>query len=408
MKQPSIVVRNVCKRYRIGHGIPSLRDLFSRNGSKSQYHWALRDLSFDLKPGEALGIIGPNGSGKTTTLKLLSYVTRPTGGEIMMNGRFSALIELGAGFHPDLTGRENVFLNGTILGMSREQIKERFDDIIEFAGIGNYLDTPVKRYSSGMYARLGFSIAAHVDPDILLVDEVLAVGDYNFQQKCYARMDQLRAQGTTLIFVSHNMDVVRRVCDRGLVLYRGECVFQGGAVEAVIAYSDAIREAARNAKAVIPEENGKAQQVMSFDAEVVNVKLLNETDTPVTVLCSGTVAKTVVDVDFHRDVQSPIFSFFIRTADGRTIYVTTTRWRKIETPDFSAGDRCRVEFSFEVPLLDGEYILGVDVGAATHYHDRVERALSFLVVGSEGVSGLVDLKANVSFEKYTLEKEHSD
>ena len=187
-----------------------------------------REVNFELQPGKALGIIGPNGAGKTTILKILAHVTQPTSGEMLINGRLAALIELGAGFHPDLTGRENIYLNGAILGMRKSDIKARFDRIVDFAGIGEFLDTPVvKRYSSGMYARLGFAIAAHVEPQVLLVDEVLAVGDYAFQMKCYARMDELRAAGSSLIFVSHNFEAVRRVCDTGLVMYRGENVFQG-------------------------------------------------------------------------------------------------------------------------------------------------------------------------------------
>jgi len=183
----SIQFEQVSKRYRIGRGIPTLRGLLqSRNTLQSdRYHWALQDVSFELGAGESLGVIGPNGAGKTTILKLLSRVTFPTSGKIKVNGRSSSLIELGAGFHPDLTGRENVYLNGTILGLRRSEIKERFDQIVDFAGIGQYLDTPVKRYSSGMYARLGFAVAAHVDPEILLVDEVLAVGDMAFRRKCY-------------------------------------------------------------------------------------------------------------------------------------------------------------------------------------------------------------------------------
>ena len=200
--KPSIVLDQISKRYRTGTGLTNFRDLFTdrRNTAPEKYHWAVKDVNFSLQPGDALGIIGPNGAGKTTLLKLLSRVTKPTSGNIHVNGRLSALIELGAGFHPDLAGRDNIFLNGTILGMRRSEIKSRFDEIVDFAGIGDYLDTPVKRYSSGMYARLGFAIAAHVDPQILLVDEVLAVGDYAFQQKCYARMDELRSHGTIFNF----------------------------------------------------------------------------------------------------------------------------------------------------------------------------------------------------------------
>ena len=214
------------------------------------------------------------GQEKPPFFKLLSRVTRPTSGDINVNGRLSALIELGAGFHQDLTGRDNIYLNGTILGMRRSEITSRFDQIVEFAGIGKYLDTPVKRYSSGMYARLGFAIAAHVDPQVLLVDEVLAVGDYAFQIKCYARMEELRRNGATLIFVSHNLEAVRQVCDRGLVMYRGEAIFQGSAPEAVVAYSDAIRQAARQTQVEVPLEEGLSQRIMTFDAEIERVRLL--------------------------------------------------------------------------------------------------------------------------------------
>jgi lipopolysaccharide transport system ATP-binding protein len=399
----SILVDQVSKRYRIGRGLTNLRELFSprKVSGHHKHHWAVRDVSFQLGPGDALGIIGPNGAGKTTILKLLSQVTRPTSGQIHLNGRFSALIELGAGFHPDLTGRENIYLNGTILGMSKAEIKARFDEIVDFAGIGDYLDTPVKRYSSGMYARLGFSIAAHVDPQILLVDEVLAVGDYAFQQKCYALMSELRTKGTTLIFVSHNMEAVRRVCEKGIVMYRGENIFQGTAAEAVVAYSEAIRQAAKKSEVKVPVEEGLSQLVMTFDAEIEHVTLLDGSGKPVTVLQSGEPASVAVDIFFRKDVQKPVFSLTIRTMDGRMMYDTTTSWMNIQTPDFLAGERCRVEFALIIPLLENEYQLGVDVSASDYsvYYDRLERATNFMVEGSDGAQGLVDLGARITINK---------
>jgi lipopolysaccharide transport system ATP-binding protein len=221
LQSGSIIFTDVSKRYRLGSSVPSLRNLFSikQRPQAERYHWALKDVSFDLKAGEALGIIGPNGAGKTTILKLLSKITHPTSGRIQLNGRFSSLIELGAGFHPELTGRENIYLNGTILGMRRDEIKARFDQIVEFAEIGQYLDTPVKRYSSGMYARLGFSVAAHVEPDILIVDEVLAVGDMAFRKKCYEHMLQLIGAEQP-VFVSHDFSAIQKVCPACLVMYR--------------------------------------------------------------------------------------------------------------------------------------------------------------------------------------------
>lgn len=394
---------HITKQYRIGQWLPSFREALGRLGGADpdQYHVAVNDVSFALEPGQSLGIIGPNGAGKTTILKLLSGVTYPTTGNLHINGRFSALIELGAGFHPDLSGRENIYLNGTILGMRRAEIRDRFDQIVEFSGISAFLDTPVKRYSSGMYARLGFAIAAHVDPDVLIVDEVLAVGDYAFQTKCYARMNELRAKGTALIFVSHNMDAVRRVCDRGLVMYRGNNIFQGSAAEAVIAYSEAVRRAARAAQATVPTEGGLSERVMTFDAEIERVTLLNPQHEPITVVQSGDTVAAAIDVKFHKDVQEPIFSFTIRTTDGRIVYDTTTRWKNIQTPSFGAGDHCTVQYSLEMPLLDGEYELGVDVIATdfSHYYDRLERAMSFWVKSSDSAQGLVDLNARVSFHK---------
>ncbi|MCX6043823.1 MAG: ABC transporter ATP-binding protein [Chloroflexi bacterium] len=399
---------HVTKRYRIGQWLPTIREALGRFGGAApdQYHVAVNDVSFAIEPGQSLGVIGPNGAGKTTILKLLSGVTYPTTGKLNINGRFSALIELGAGFHPDLSGRENIYLNGTILGMRRAEIRERFDQIVEFSGISAFLDTPVKRYSSGMYARLGFAIAAHVDPDVLIVDEVLAVGDYAFQTKCYARMNELRAKGTALIFVSHNMDAVRRVCDRGLVMYRGNNIFQGSAAEAVIAYSEAVRRAARAAQATVPTEGGLSERVMTFDAEIEKVTLFNDQHQPITVVQSGDAVTVGIEVKFHKPVQEPIFSFTIRTTDGRIVYDTTTRWQKIQTPNFVADERCYVEYSLDMPLLDGEYELGVDVIATdfSHYYDRLERAMGFWVKSSDGAQGLVDLEAKVRFEKFPLQE----
>lgn len=394
----SIEVVNLSKCYRKGRGTSNLREALTRRrqGEADQYHWAVREVSFAVEPGEALGIIGPNGAGKTTILKLLSKVTRPTSGSIQVNGRFSALIELGAGFHPDLTGRENIYLNGAILGMKRAEIRRRFDEIVEFAGIGDYLDTPVKRYSSGMHARLGFAIAAHIDPEVMLVDEVLAVGDFAFQTKCYARMDKLRASGTSLIFVSHNFDAVRRVCDRGLVMYRGDNVFLGSSGEAIVAYSDAIRKAARSERYDRPSEEGLSQRFMSFDAEITNVSLQDSSGDSVTIIDTGDKVRVVIDVCFHKAVPNPIFSITVRTPEGVLVYDTTTRWQDISTPDFEAGERRRIIVELEMPLLGGEYSLGVDTLAAdmSHYYDRLEHALTFVVRSTPWAKGTTDLQGD--------------
>jgi ABC-type methionine transport system ATPase subunit len=285
--------------------------------------------------------------------------------------------------------------------MRRSDIKSRFDEIVDFAGIGSYLDTPVKRYSSGMYARLGFAIAAHVDPQILLVDEVLAVGDYAFQQKCYARMDELRSRGTSLILVSHNMEAVRRVCEKGLVMYRGEDIFQGTSAESVVAYSDVLRETARKIQSEVPVEEGISQRVMTFDAEIEKVSLRNEQDEVITVAESGKPAYVAIQVRFNKNVSNPVFSLVVRTPDGRVVYDTTTRWMQIQTPDFSAGEVCEVRFKLNMVLLDGEYEMGVDIASSnfSHFYDSLERAMGFSVVGSNGAKGLANLEARFVISK---------
>ena len=218
----------VGKKYNIrGNGSSPRRWYRSVWPSRSAEMWALRDVSFDVNQGEALGIVGHNGAGKTTILKLLSGITTPTRGAITIRGRLAALVEVGSGFHPELTGRENIYLHGAMLGMRRSEIARKLDSIIEFSGVSQYIDVPVKRYSSGMYVRLGFSIVAHLDPDILLLDEVLAVGDVAFQAKCLDRIAELRKSGCTIIFVSHDLAAVYRVCDRALLLNRGQVVMEG-------------------------------------------------------------------------------------------------------------------------------------------------------------------------------------
>lgn len=235
----TIVFDHVSKRYRLGtlgtlRG--ALEGLMQRGDNGARNLWALKDVSFRVEKGDSLGLIGPNGAGKTTTLKLLSNITKPTAGRISVKGRFSSLIELGAGFHPELTGRENIFLNGAILGLSRHEIRSKLDEIVAFSELERFIDTPVKRYSSGMYVRLGFAVAAHVEPDILLVDEVLAVGDASFRHRCIEHMRKLRQNGTTVVFVSHNMHLVQGMCDSALLLVNGQIKSYGATADVIAEY----------------------------------------------------------------------------------------------------------------------------------------------------------------------------
>lgn len=208
----------------------------SPNGSKEGIIWALKDIFFEVKKGEALGIIGRNGAGKSTLLKVLSRITEPTTGRIQSRGTISSLLEVGTGFHPELTGRENIYLNATILGMKKKEVDDKYDEIVEFSGISKFIDTPVKRYSSGMRVRLAFSVAAHLDPDILIIDEVLAVGDAEFQKKCLRKMEDVSQEGRTVIFVSHNMPAINRLCDRAILIDQGSIVKSGPSTEVVSEY----------------------------------------------------------------------------------------------------------------------------------------------------------------------------
>jgi lipopolysaccharide transport system ATP-binding protein len=258
----SVIFDGVSKRYRLGTAGTlrgTLSALLQGERKRDDLHdlWALKDVSFLVEPGEALGLIGPNGAGKTTTLKLLSNITRPTSGRVSVSGRVSSLIELGAGFHPELTGRENIYLNGAILGLRRREISARLEKIIAFSELERFIDTPVKRYSSGMYVRLGFAVAAHVEPDVLLVDEVLAVGDASFRHRCIQHMQELREEGTTVIFVSHNMHLVQRMCKSAVLLVNGQIHTRDDTPAVISAYE--------NWRSTTPAP--KAGQTASYDSQ---------------------------------------------------------------------------------------------------------------------------------------------
>lgn len=247
MSELSVSIRDVSKRYRLGENLGSrgfsevLSGILRRRKppavDKNEF-WALRDISFDVREGDVVGIIGRNGAGKSTLLKVLSRITEPTSGEIVTWGRVSSLLEVGTGFHPALTGRENIFLNGVILGMSRQDVRRRFDEIVAFAGVEKFIDTPVKRYSSGMRVRLAFAVAAHLESEILIVDEVLAVGDAEFQKKSLGKMEDIASKGRTVLFVSHDMGTIRKLCRRGVLLEGGRVAYQGGIEETITQYLD--------------------------------------------------------------------------------------------------------------------------------------------------------------------------
>jgi ABC-type polysaccharide/polyol phosphate transport system ATPase subunit len=309
MSEHVVEFDHVYKKFARGEQHGTLRDLIAASFGKlfkgkgrdpaqlkGQEFWAVKDLSFHLKKGESMGIIGPNGSGKSTTLKLLSGILRPERGTYKVDGRLSALIEVGAGFHPDLTGRENVYLNGSILGMTRKEVQSRFADIVDFAGVGEFIDTPVKRYSSGMAVRLGFAVAAFIEPDVLLVDEVLAVGDTEFRNRCHNRMLQMLNKGVTMILVSHNLAEVRNLCEKTIMLWKGEKVVEGPTQKVVEQYHNRVVEMIR-----IEQEKDAAKAAATpkkqTAMEIASVQLLDKNGTPTDTFLTGD--PMTVRINYH-------------------------------------------------------------------------------------------------------------
>jgi lipopolysaccharide transport system ATP-binding protein len=358
----------------------------------SEEFWALRDVGFEVQHGEAMGLIGPNGAGKSTVLKLISRIIEPTSGHIEVNGRVAALLELGAGFHPDLTGRENIFLNGSILGLSRAEVKKRFESIVEFSGIGPFVDVPVRHYSSGMQVRLGFSIATAVDPDILLIDEVLAVGDQAFQAKCLQRIGEMRRKGTTLLFVSHNTNLVRRLCNRTVRLEEGRIHSQGDTGEVITGYLRDISSEQYNGVAL--DDSGAprpGQRWGSGLVEIVGVRFLDGQGQERTEFRTGETLVARITYQAHQRVENPAFGVALHRSDGMHVTGPDTATTGFEI-DCIEG-KGTIEYIIDhLPLLPGEYQFTATVydHYSIHPYDHHHRMYTFQVkpgiVGeSEGV-----------------------
>lgn len=344
--------------------------------------WALKDVSFEVKQGEVVGIIGRNGAGKSTLLKILSRITEPTTGRVRLRGRVASLLEVGTGFHPELTGRENIFLNGAILGMSRAEINRKFDEIVDFAEVERFLDTPVKRYSSGMYVRLAFAVAAHLEPEILVVDEVLAVGDAAFQKKCLGKMgDVAKEDGRTILFVSHNMAAIEALCDKGFVLNCGQVLFEGDAREAISQYVFESNLAAAghiDLFARQQERYGPRQY-----AVLHSLSLLDSEDNFVTTIQMGQPLKFRVEIDFKIPSDSYEIGIAICNLHGVWLHYLISNWET--TLDFTRSGLHTIEAVVpSVHLFPGEYLISVWVkkqGEA--YDDAVHDATSFSVQESQ-------------------------
>ncbi len=402
MSSPRVIFDGVWKKFRRGRPHDSLRDFIpwllrqAVNGLsddlEEQEFWALRDISFEVRPGDALGIIGPNGAGKSTVLKLLSRILKPNRGRCEIRGRFGALIEVTAGFHPDLTGRENVFFQGAIMGMKRAEIKRKLDEIIDFAGIGEFIDTPVKRYSSGMQARLGFSIAGHLDPDVLLVDEVLAVGDLSFQKRCLDRMQEKLAAGVALVFVSHNLPAVMKLCPRTLVLSRGQRLFEGSSENAVEFYTKASGQghgAIRSPDALFRIQEIALKQAGGDPAEVI-----------------APHAECEFEVLLVALSDPPPFSVgvaFERTRDLFRCFGVATEDLGHELIHVTEGQGIRMVFRFRAHLSRGHYRINVEArdsrGARCLF--KADGVATFVVEEDYSREGIVAVEPRVTLETLT-------
>jgi lipopolysaccharide transport system ATP-binding protein len=390
MPHTAIRVEGLGKRYRLGEGalpyqtlreqivraaVQPVRRLGAvlRGGStftSRETFWALRDVSFEVSEGEVLGVVGRNGAGKTTLLKLLSRITEPTAGRAEIAGRVGSLLEVGTGFHPELTGRENVFLNGAILGMKRAETRAKFDRIVEFAEIARFIDTPVKFYSSGMYVRLAFSVAAHLEPHVLLIDEVLAVGDAGFQRKCIASIRDTTRGGRTALVVSHNMALVRSLCSRALLLEDGRLVADGPVEDVIDAYLGSVDGAETGY--VAPEEKRRG-------AFVAAVRLLDDRGRAATEVPCGRGLRVEIDVgrEGGEAIRRPWIAVRISSSRGELIAHVANREAGFELPPLDGPATVTCDLP-DVNLSPGRYLLGVRLSDADRRtHDEVEHALAF-------------------------------
>ena len=400
-----IKVENVSKRYRLGViGSGTIREDLARYWNRirgkpnahlkiereqknisrgagvdhtqdNDYIWALRHLFFEIKRGEVMGIIGRNGAGKSTLLKILSRVTAPTEGVIKVKGRIASLLEVGTGFHPELTGRENIFLNGAILGMSKDEVKKNFDEIVEFSGVSQFIDTPVKRYSSGMYVRLAFAVAAHLEPEILIIDEVLAVGDVAFQKKCLGKMKSVSRQGRTVLFVSHNMFAIQRLCNRSILLDLGHCVYDGKAENAIENYLSRHVQKGRALFDASTVRSGSGQvkftslELIGKNGEAINsIKMLHDFTIKMNFLCKSKIT------NLHFGVR-------IYTLLNQNIATWTTRG--LDRAGRAATNCGSVQLQItRLNLLPGIYYLGIGVHDNYRQFDYIEDALEIEITAS--------------------------
>jgi len=397
---PVIEFRHVSKRFKLNpFRARSFMDIFvnRRLRANAEEFWALKDVSFEIAPGETVGVIGTNGAGKSTVLKLVNRIVEPTSGRVSTHGHVAGLLELGAGFHPDLSGRENILLNASVLGIPRQVVKRQMDDIIDFADIGSFIDVPVRNYSSGMAMRLGFAITTTLEPEILLIDEILAVGDHSFQRKCLNRLDALRDQGVTILFVSHSLDQVQRLCRRAIWMARGEIRADGDAESVIGMYLDAENpsEVQRFLPRVRMDSEGSTRWG-TFQAEITTIEFLDRDGQPRSSFTSGDYFCVRMHYQTQVPVSEPAFGLAIYRSDGLHLNGPNSVMEGLDVPSI---DGCGyVDYTIDsLPLAAGRYELTVAIynRDSTIAYDHHHRLYAFEVRerGSTREEGIVHMPA---------------
>lgn len=385
--RPVIEVKHLSKQYHIGMDrtykrftesfmnavCHPIRTIWEATRPKDTF-WALKDLNFEVERGEVIGIIGKNGAGKSTLLKILSRITYPTEGEVIMRGRVGSLLEVGTGFHPELTGRENIYFNGAILGMKKREIDDKFDEIVRFSGVEKFLDTPVKRYSSGMQVRLAFSVAAHLDPEILLVDEVLAVGDAQFQKKCLGKMKEVSESGRTVLFVSHNMGAIEHLCARTLLLDKGQIITDDVTENTIRVYMQLGYQLRRQ------DLSDFSRRIGSGEVRITKISLRNKNDQEISVAKCGEPLKIVLGfMKLSQEFNQNIYvSISCKTIMGESVFLQHNRMAGVDFVDLPENGEFICEID-NLNLIPSTYSLSVTILVGYDYVDRIEDAFELTV-----------------------------
>jgi len=422
MNDSVIKVTNLTKIYHL-YDKPQDRLKEALNPFKKSYHhdfFAMDNVSLEINKGETVGIIGKNGAGKSTLLKMITGVLTPTSGSIETTGTISSLLELGAGFNPDMTGMENIYLNGTLMGFSKEEMLTKVDAILEFADIGEFIYQPVKMYSSGMFARLAFSVSIAVEPDILIVDEALSVGDMAFQMKCFKKFQDFQAQGKTILFVTHALDTVIRYCSRSIVIDEGHKVFDGSSKTGVDAFKKILSgdfyESEKSEEVITAEKLDEQVYLKKFferhveldtygngKATIIDYGILNHNNQPSAILDYNSEFKIIIKVKFFEDIEDPIFAFTLKDSKGLEITGTNTMMKHIMTGTYISGQIVTVTFSQKANLQLSKYALSLGCVAinetGVEVFNRIYDAILFEVIGSEQMVGFFDLGSEINVER---------